>query len=75
MTNCTKCFYAQWERTEKGRLHPSGDGKCSYQCVDLPPLPAAMYWIGGVPSPSGGYINRRKTWRSECPYYTVEQKP
>lgn len=74
MTNCTKCIYAQWKRTKNGRLHPSGDGRCGYKYA-VPPLPVAMYWILGVPNPSGGHINRHKGCLSECPYYTVEQKP
>lgn len=57
---CSGCRFASWKMTASGRLHPSGDGVCTYEWV-LPPLPASMYWVGwlgGCPTPSGGYINR-----------------
>lgn len=69
MKNCTNCKHAQWKRTEAGRLHPSGDGRCAYPWK-MPPIPAAMYWIGTAPTPTGGYINRRKDLRDHCTYFT-----
>lgn len=27
---CDGCKYAEWQLTKNGRLHPSGDGKCTY---------------------------------------------
>lgn len=67
--NCTECLYAEWQRTEAGRLHPSGDGQCKYP-YKVPPLPSAMYWITLEAKPSGGWINRRKELGKDCPYFT-----
>jgi len=69
MKNCKDCKYAEWDKTTTGRLHPSGDGKCTYP-FKVPKLPAAMYWIGRtVPEPSGGQINRRTDLKEHCTYY------
>jgi hypothetical protein len=68
MKNCTDCKHAQWKRTKAGSLHPSGDGKCTYQ-YKVPPLPASMYWITS-PSPCGGYINRRKDLTEHCAFWS-----
>lgn len=73
MKNCTDCKYAKWDRTASGRLHPSGDGRCSFEYVP-PPLPASRFWIGGKPNPSGGYINRRDELREHCVYFEREKK-
>ena len=73
MKNCTKCGYANWERTKTGRLHPSGEGICSY-VVKMPVLPASRYWIGrSEPSPMGGLINRRSELKNDCPHYWEEK--
>ena len=71
MKRCNDCKHAEWERTAKGRLHPSGDGKCRYP-YKVPPLPACMQWpsmSGKAPSPSFGYINRREELKEHCVYY------
>jgi hypothetical protein len=72
MKNCTGCKWAQWERTKAGKLHPSGRGMCQ-KIIEIPALPAAFFWPGyngiGVPSPRGGYINRRRDHNDHCPYY------
>ena len=66
---CLTCAYAEWEKTFNGRLHPSGDGRCGFK-FEMPKLPSSMYWVGCEPTPSGGYINRRKApsvLRAGCP--------
>jgi hypothetical protein len=69
MKNCTDCKHAEWHRTAAGKLHPSGDGKCTYP-FRLPPLPACMCWTwGSAPTPIGGSINRREELRDHCTYY------
>ena len=73
MKNCTHCKYAKWNRTEKLRLHPSGDGRCQYP-FKMPPLPQSMYWIGSE-KPFGGYINRRKELNDHCAYFARDEKP
>ena len=67
MKNCTNCKYAEWKRTEAGRLHPSKDGKCMYPWK-LPALPASMHWISS-PAPCGGYINRGRDNAEHCAYF------
>ena len=71
---CLECKFANWQRTSAGRLHPSGDGRCTRE---YPPvrLPISMYFIGSsAPRPSGGYINRKDEWR-QCPQFQPRPKP
>lgn len=68
MKTCTGCTWAVWKRTESGRLHPSGEGRCTAP-IKIPLLPAAFYWIT-PPNPCGGFIRRRNTeFKDHCPYY------
>jgi hypothetical protein len=67
MKNCTKCKYAEWNKTKTGRLHPSGDGSCTYQ-YKIPKLPESMHWIT-KPRPYGGWINRNSELNDHCVYY------
>lgn len=72
MKTCEGCKYAQWVRTKNGRLHPSGDGLCTYE-YKIPALPASMHWVGSnAPRPSGGHISRRELLKDHCPYWTRE---
>lgn len=73
MKNCTNCKYARWERTNSGRLHPSGDGRCSYT-YKIPELPQAYYFPFGEMHLSGGYINRRQELKDHCVYFSREDK-
>lgn len=69
MKSCVHCAHAVWEKTKSGKLHPSGDGRCSYP-YSVPALPQSMYWIGRTaPAPSGGHINRREELKDHCPYF------
>lgn len=73
MKSCIGCVHADWAKTANGRLHPSGDGRCTYS-YQLPPLPVSMYWIFFYEkTPSGGYINRRRDSDKVCP--TREVRP
>lgn len=75
MKNCTDCKYADWHRTAAGRLHPSGDGKCTYE-YKLPPLPSCRWWMSSnPPEPNGGYINRRRNHIDHCPFYARKMEP
>jgi len=73
MKSCRDCKYAEWDRTSKGRLHPSGSGRCTFK-VKVPPLPASMYWIGTT-KPAGGYINRQGELLEHCAYYARQAQP
>lgn len=73
MKNCTGCKYAKWNRTASGKLHPSGDGSCLFK-YKPPPIPASMFWLGGDPKPSGGYINRREELLEHCVYFERPSK-
>lgn len=72
MKNCTNCKYAHWHKTAKERLHPSGEGECTYE-YSIPALPSCRYWLGGIPKPVGGYINRHKELKNHCVYYQESQ--
>lgn len=72
--DCTTCAYANWRRTEAGRLHPSGDGRCSWTFPEIA-LPKAFYWTGfgmTAPRPSGGHINRKQP-HPDCPQFASEE--
>lgn len=73
MKSCVGCKYAKWGINAMGRLHPSGDGKCTFNVV-VPELPGAMYWVSssGAPKPCGGYINRKTGLNRECTYFDKE---
>lgn len=68
MKDCTRCKYADWQRTSAGKLHPNGTGWCRYP-YKLPPLPQSMYWARS-PYQSGGGINRRKELPDHCDYWS-----
>lgn len=57
---CMNCEHANWFRTDTGRLHPTGNGKCQWKYTPQP-IPAAFYWSVNTPrGPYGGAINRRE---------------
>ena len=69
MKNCTDCKYALWDKTETGRLHPSGGGRCKYP-YKVPALPQAFHWMyHEAPEPLGGYISRRMELQDHCTHY------
>jgi len=69
MKNCNECKYAVWKRTAAGKLHPSGEGHCTYKWEPRP-LPVAFYFIGKKhPEPCGGQINRKRAHAEHCPYW------
>ena len=68
MKNCTKCKYAEWEKTKNGRLHPNGEGRCNFK-IKLPKLPPCMFWVNYLERPGGGRINRHKDFNEDCIYY------
>ena len=70
MKTCIGCKCADWYRTKAGKLHPSGEGRCTYPWA-MPPLPQSMHWVGrdGSPVPYGGYISRREVSADDCVYY------
>ena len=70
MKTCIGCKYALWKKTKTNRLHPSGDGTCEY-LYKIPKLPASMYWIGNIPIPCGGYINRNRESEEHCVYWNA----
>ena len=62
--SCTDCYRAKWFRTDVGRLHPSGDGKCEWE-YPVTEIPKAFYWhYHTPPTPSGGRINRKKPYEN-----------
>jgi len=68
MKTCNGCKYAKWNRSNTGRLSPTGDGICIYE-YKIPPLPASRYWIATKPCIGGGFINRKEEYKEHCPYY------
>ena len=73
MKTCLGCKWASWKRTESGRLHPSGDGRCTVP-FKMPVLSAAFYWLSEhPPRPLGGFIGRRKELKDHCPHYAREE--
>jgi len=72
MKTCTGCKYADWRKTSNGRLHPSGIGRCAFLWT-APRLPAAFYFINGIPKPSGGMIDRKRELAEHCPYWNPDE--
>lgn len=70
MKSCIGCKFANWDKTKAGKLHPSGDGRCTYKYVPRP-IPACMYWLSS-PKPDGGRISRREEMKDHCVYYAKE---
>ena len=68
MKTCVGCKYADWKKTAAGRMHPSGEGRCTYEWK-MPPLPGSMDWIFGQPAPVSLSISRRRALPDHCPYY------
>ncbi len=65
------CRLANWKRTETGRLHPDGSGRCDWRMPVIPFPKKAFYYVGwrerdSVLAPSGGRINRRNP-ETDCP--------
>jgi hypothetical protein len=71
MKNCTHCVHADWKRTAAGKLHPSGDGRCT-KVVKLPKLPEAFYFTT-EPRITGGIINRREEFKEDCVYFAYKK--
>ena len=69
-TICAGCKHAQWSRTAKGALHPSGQGRCVHPLMTLPPkIPRAARIQGSY---GRGYIQRRENrFLSECDTFEV----
>jgi hypothetical protein len=72
MKSCLGCRFADWQRTRTGRLHPSGDGQCTF-VVKVPALPLSMRWGGSWGrndlDATGGAISRKHSFQSHCPCY------
>jgi len=76
MKSCNGCKFANWYKTASGRMHPSGDGRCTYE-VKIPPLPASKYWSWNRKGPdiNGGHINRREELLDHCVCYANQEVP
>lgn len=68
--DCLGCVHAEWKLDKKGNLHRSREGKCLFKW-EAPPLPNSRYFIGGMPWPCGGRIERGHVFRNECPHFRV----
>lgn len=69
---CEGCVFAKWNRTNSGKLHPDGSGRCQY-VVEPRVIPASMYFLGIDGPPLGGHIIRKSVGFSkiitECPTF------
>lgn len=71
--DCNNCLFSKWKRTSSGSLHPSGEGRCTWDGFKDWQLPASMYFVQSgdsrkVPIPCGGAINRKKP-HTDCAHY------
>lgn len=67
---CVDCEFASWKKTAAGRLHPNGEGICTY-VVEFPMLPRAQCYTL-KPSVSYRYINRKDTPVKPCPVFVAK---
>ena len=74
MKNCTNCTYADWKKTAEGKLHPSGDGRCTKEVKipELPKLPEAFYFLF-EPHISGGVISKHEELKADCVYFSYNK--
>lgn len=68
---CEGCRWAEWSRTAAGRLHPSGDGRCTWQAEFKIAGSCAVraYDTFGKPVTVRGGLIRRKSgeeWPLAC---------
>lgn len=76
MRGCLDCAFANWNKTVSGRLHPSGDGRCTWTMPEIQ-VPKSMYYLASadnrrlVPRPIGGQINRHHP-EENCGAFKVE---
>jgi hypothetical protein len=73
MKNCTRCAHADWKKTAAGKLHPLGNGRCTFPYV-IPKLPACRYFITFL-SISEPFINRKKELKEDCVYFLLPKAP
>lgn len=67
MKTCKGCTHADWDKTVAGKLHPSGEGRCTYE-YKRRVLPQAYYWLCETAF-SGGEINRHTEFDDHCIYF------
>jgi hypothetical protein len=68
---CKGCKFANWAKTESGRLHRNGEGRCTYE-VKIPRIPASKRWTSGS-SVYGGSINRNRELPRDCPCFEKDE--
>lgn len=56
-SECLTCQFAYWQKTKSGKLHPSGNGRCTFE--PRIPIPEAKKWVWEL-SLSYGFINRKE---------------
>ena len=74
---CLTCKLANWKKTANGRLHPNGQGRCSWK---PPHIPTPTVWNWGIsygerrqPMPQWGMIERKpRSPVTECETYQKE---
>jgi len=79
VTICLDCKFADWNRTANGRLHPSGDGRCSWK--------KSVAFAASVPDyqkdAADRVLNSKGTWQirrgvndghTKCPTYVRKPK-
>jgi hypothetical protein len=67
--SCLNCANADWYRTKTGKLHPNGQGKCTWKMpvIEIPKAFYYMYEKRTVPSPTFGGAIDRKDPHTDCP--------
>lgn len=64
---CLYCRFARWQRTKNGRLHPSKEGRCTFEAKIIIPKSAELPW--GKSTICGGFINRDTLVHVDCPTF------
>lgn len=68
MKSCNGCQHAQWDRTTTGRLHPSGDGACTYK---VKPIVVPACW----PVHQRPFVQDNQMFRINCRTPLAEHCP
>lgn len=79
-TICLKCDHANWLRTNSGRLHPSGQGKCTWQRTIQTPAAGLSRGVFGFADRGdpltleGSNLWRNDDIHTKCPTFQPKEK-
>lgn len=71
-TLCLGCKYADWRRNADGKLHKSGEGRCTAPFSLKLDIPAAFYELQQTRI-GGGFVHRSAKPVLSCNFFTSKE--